>query len=138
MIVYSDILTGDQVLSDTRKQVTLKHNGEDIPGVFTVQSKLVVKGPVSVNIGANASAEGGDEEVSDEAVKVNDLKDAELGFGYEGPQSYTEAEFLTLYKSWCKAMKEKIEAEGRKPKAFMQAAKAFHDFIKSNYSNMEV
>ncbi|KAH9259158.1 hypothetical protein BASA81_002778 [Batrachochytrium salamandrivorans] len=94
--------------------------------------------PVDVNTGGNASAEEADEGTDDAAVKVCDLKDAELGFGYEGPQSYSGAEFGTLFKSWCKAVKEKIEASGQKPKDFMQAAKAFLPALKEHYSNMEV
>src|SRR4051812_4133751 len=110
MIVYSDLVTGDQVLSDSRPQKPLSFNGEVIPGIFTVQSKMVTKGPVQVNTGANASTEGGEDEgADDQAVKVCDLKDGELGFGYEGPQSLTEGEFTALYKSWCKTVKEKIE-----------------------------
>ena len=138
MIVYSDIITGDQVLSDSHPQKPVSINGEVIPNVFAVQSRMVTKGPVQVNTGANASAEGGDEGADDAAVKVCDLKDAELGFGYEGPQSYTEGEFNGLYKSWCKAVKEKIEAKGNKPKDFMQAAKGFLPFIKANFDNMEM
>ena len=139
VIVYSDILTGDQVLSDSRPQKPLTFNGEVIPGVFTVQAKLVVKGPVQVNTGANASTEAGDEEgADDQAVKVCDLKDPELGFGYEGPGSYSEGEFNALYKSWCKAVKEKIESKGGKPKDFMQAAKGFLPFLKENYGSFEM
>jgi len=142
MIVYEDLVSGDQVLSDSRPQAPLKIKigGVEtvIPNVFTVQSKLVIKGPVEVNTGANASKEEQEEGVEDQALKVVDLKDPEVGFGYEGPQDYSEAEFQTLYKTWCKAVKEKIEAKGGKPKDFMQAAKAFHPAIKENYSSFEV
>jgi hypothetical protein len=138
VIVYEDLLTGDQVLSDSRPQKPLVYNGEAIPNVFTVQAKLVTKGPIQVNTGANASKEEAEEGVEDQAVKVCDLKDSDLGFGYEGPQSYSEAEFNALYRGWCKSVKEKIESKGGKPKDFMQAAKAFLPFIKDNYANMEV
>jgi len=96
-------------------------------------------GGATINIaGANASKEEADEGVEDSDVKVVDLKDPDLGFGYEGPQSYSAEEFGTLYKSWCKAVKEKIESKGGKPKDFMQAAKGFLPFMKANYSNMEI
>ena len=142
MIVYEDIVTGDQVLSDSHPQIPLKINigGQPttIPGMFTVQSKLVVKGPVQVNTGANASKEEQEEELADNAVKVVDIKDPELGFGYEGPGEYDEADFQGLFKKWCKTVKEKIEAKGAKPKDFMQAAKAFHPAIKENFSTFEM
>jgi hypothetical protein len=142
MIVYEDLISGDQMLSDSRpmKPLIIKIDGVDteIPNVFTVQSKMASKGPVSVNTGANASKEESEEGADDQEVKVCDLKDAELGFGYEGPQSYSAAEFGTLFKGWCKAVKEKIETGGGKPKDFVQAAKAFLPAIKDNYSNFEV
>lgn len=142
MIVYEDLISGDQVLSDSSpsKPLIIKIDGVDteIPNVIVVQSRMVTKGPVDVNTGGNASAEEADEGTDDAAVKVCDLKDAELGFGYEGPQSYSGAEFGTLFKGWCKAVKEKIEASGQKPKDFMQAAKAFLPALKEHYSNMEV
>jgi len=139
VIVYSDLITGDQVLSDSHPQKPLVFNGEPIAGVFVVQSRMVTKGPVQVNTGANASTEGGEDEgVDDQAVKVVDLKDPELGFGYEGPQGYSEGEFNALYKSWCRAVKEKIESKNQKPKDFMQAAKAFLPFMKEQFSNFEV
>jgi len=114
------------------------HEGEAIPGVVTVQAKLASKGPVSVNTGANASKEESEEGVEDSEVKVVDLKDPDLGFGYEGPQAMSEGEFNSLYKAWCKAVKEKIESKGGKPKDFMQAAKAFLPFMKANFSSFEI
>jgi hypothetical protein len=142
MIVFEDLISGDQVLSDSRimKPLTLKIEGveTEIPNVVVVQSKMVTKGPVEVNTGGNASKEEAEEAVEDAASKVCDLKDPELGFGYEGPQSYSLAEFQTLYKSWCKAVKEKIESTGGKPKDFMQAAKAFMPAIKEHYSSLEI
>jgi hypothetical protein len=39
---------------------------------------------------------------------------------------------------WCKAVKEKIEEKGGKPKDFMQAAKAFLPFMKDNFKNFEI
>jgi len=139
MIVFTDLISGDQVLSDSHPQKPLTFNDAVVPGVFTVQAHLKVKGPVDVNTGANASTEEQEDGVDDVAVKVVDLKDPELGFGYEGPQTYSEAEFGVLYKGWCKAVKEAIEAEGKKkPKEFMQAAKAFLDFYKANFSSLEI
>ena len=49
MIVYADLISGDQVLSDSRPQKPLTFEGEVIPGVITVQAKLSAKGPVEVN-----------------------------------------------------------------------------------------
>ncbi|KAH9258674.1 hypothetical protein BASA81_003176 [Batrachochytrium salamandrivorans] len=142
MIVYEDIVSGDQVLSDSYAQkplqIPVQGVATAIPNVFAVQSRMVTKGPLEVNTGSNASKEETEEGVDDAAARVCDLKDPELGFGYEGPQSYSMGEFEVLFKGWCKAVKEKIEASGQKPMEFMQAARAMYPAIKENYSNMEV
>ncbi|GFZ21797.1 translationally controlled tumor protein [Actinidia rufa] len=72
MLVYQDMLTGDELLSDSFPYKEI-HNGV----LWEVEGKWVVKGAVDVNIGANPSAEGGgeDEGVDDQAVKVVDIVD---------------------------------------------------------------
>jgi hypothetical protein len=65
MIVYSDLISGDQMLSDSRPQKPLLFEGEAIPNVVTVQAKLMAKGPVEVNTGANASKEEQEEGMPD-------------------------------------------------------------------------
>ncbi len=140
MIVYTDLISGDQVLSDSYAQKPLVIAGEEVPDIFVVQSRLVTKSIGDINTGANKATEttDDDEGVEDKEEKVVDLKDPIMGFGYEGPASMSAADFVTLYKSWCKTVKEKIEAANKKPKAFMQSAKAFMPFIKDEFKNFEV
>nr|ACG38039.1 hypothetical protein [Zea mays] len=67
MLVYQDLLSGDELLSDSFTYKELE-NGV----LWEVEGKWVTQGPVDVDIGANPSAEGGeDESVDDTAVKVN-------------------------------------------------------------------
>ncbi|KAG0555987.1 hypothetical protein KC19_11G018000 [Ceratodon purpureus] len=72
MLVYQDLISGDELLSDSFDYKEL-FNG----ALWEVEGKWVVKGALDVDalIGANASAEGGgeDEGVNDEAVKVVDI-----------------------------------------------------------------
>ncbi|CAM6123151.1 unnamed protein product [Calypogeia fissa] len=72
MLVYQDIFSGDELLSDSF-QYTEIENGI----LWEVEGKWVVQGAVDVDIGANPSAEGGgeDEGVDDTAVKVVDIVD---------------------------------------------------------------
>jgi len=104
----------------------------------TVQSSLIVKSVGDIDIGANASAEGGDEGTDDSVQKVNDIVDKDTGFGYEGPMALTKAEFGTMYKGWCKKVKEAILAAGGKPKPFMTSAQAFLPFLNAEFKNFEV
>ena len=143
MLVYSDLISGDQMLSDSHVTTPLKHNGEEIEGIFIVQSKAVPKDIGEVNIGANASAEGGGEEVDDSVETVNNVIDGLLGFGYNGPNEMKASEFMVLYKAWCGAMKNKIietapEGAEAPAKPFMQSAKAFMPFLKAEFKNLEV
>jgi hypothetical protein len=138
MIVFTDILTGDQVLSDSFKQEPLKFKDAVLEGVVTVQSALINKELGEINIGANASAEEADEGTDDAAKKVNNLVDADTGFGYQGPMSLSAPEFTALFKKWCKDTKEKIVADGGKPKDFVQTATGFVPFMSAEFKNFEL
>ncbi|PWA48048.1 Chain A, Malonyl-coa [Artemisia annua] len=57
MLVYQDLISGDELLSDSFPYT------EILDGIlWEVEGKWVVQGAVDVNIGANPSAEGGDED----------------------------------------------------------------------------
>lgn len=43
MIVYKDILTGDEVISDSYKIAPVIHDGEEVPGLFEVSPALCQK-----------------------------------------------------------------------------------------------
>ncbi|WP_285167028.1 hypothetical protein, partial [Mycobacterium tuberculosis] len=57
MLVYQDLLTGDELLSDSFPYKEIE-NGV----LWEVEGKWVVQGAVDVNIGANPSAEGADDD----------------------------------------------------------------------------
>ncbi|CAK9000916.1 Translationally-controlled tumor protein homolog (TCTP) [Durusdinium trenchii] len=138
MIVYNELSSGDQVLSDSYKQEPLVWNGETLEGIVTVQSELVSKDVGDIDIGANASEEEGDEGTDDASKKVNNIVDGDTGFGYEGPMTLSKAEFGTMYKGWCKKVKDKILEKGEKPKPFMQTAQAFLPFLNAEFKNFEI
>lgn len=138
VVVFIDIVCGDQLLSDSYPQSQLVYNGEDLAGLTFVQSENVEKGAVSVNTGANASAEEAAEDGDDNVEKVNNIVDAEIGFAYEGPMTLKKSEFGVMYKNYCKKMKDAIIARGDKPKPFMESAKAFLEFMNKEFSNFEI
>mmetsp|Transcript_10560 Transcript_10560/g.14912 ORF Transcript_10560/g.14912 Transcript_10560/m.14912 type:complete len:177 (-) Transcript_10560:41-571(-) len=138
MIVYTDLASDDQVLSDSYEMKPLEFKGEVAEGIMTVQSQQVTKGVGSINIGANASAEEADEGTDDGEAKVNNIVDGETGFGYEGPMTLSKAEFGVMYKTWCKKVKDKIVENGDKPKPFMTSAKVFLDFLNAEFKNFEI
>ncbi|CAI5972722.1 unnamed protein product [Closterium sp. NIES-64] len=71
MLVYQDLISGDELLSDSFEAKEIQN------GIFyEVEGKWVVKGGIEVDIGANPSAEGGEEEaVEEQSEKVVDIVD---------------------------------------------------------------
>jgi len=63
MLVYVDLLSGAQICSDSYPTSTIASGA-----IMSVESKKVDQGGENFDIGANASAGGGDEPVEDESV----------------------------------------------------------------------
>ncbi|GLU08382.1 hypothetical protein SLE2022_253000 [Rubroshorea leprosula] len=105
MLVYQDLLTGDELLSDSFPYKEL------FGGVlWEVEGKWVVKGAVDVDIGANPSAEGGgeDEGVDDQAVRVVDIVDT---FRLQEQPPFDKKGFMAYVKKFVKRLTDKLEGE---------------------------
>ncbi|XVF31385.1 hypothetical protein REPUB_Repub16aG0141600 [Reevesia pubescens] len=105
MLVYQDLLTGDELLSDSFPYKEIE-NGI----LWEVEGKWVVQGAVDVDIGANPSAEGGDEDegVDDQAVKVVDIVDT---FRLQEQPAFDKKQFVTFMKRYIKNLTPKLEPE---------------------------
>ena len=104
MLVYQDLLTGDELLSDSFPYKELE-NGM----LWEVDGKWVIQGAVDVDIGANPSAEGGDDEgVDDQAVKVVDIVDT---FRLQEQPPFDKKQFVTFMKRYIKNLTEKLDEE---------------------------
>ncbi|PKA62961.1 Translationally-controlled tumor protein like [Apostasia shenzhenica] len=105
MLVYQDLLTGDELLSDSFPYKEIENCM-----LWEVQGKWVVHGAINVDIGANPSAEGGheDEGVDDQSVKVVDIVDT---FRLQEQPSFNKKEFVTFMKRYIKNLTPKLEHE---------------------------
>ncbi|XP_062182815.1 translationally-controlled tumor protein homolog [Phragmites australis] len=104
MLVYQDLLTGDELLSDSFPYKEIE-NGV----LWEVEGKWVVKGSVDVDIGANPSAEGGEDEgVDDTSVKVVDIVDT---FRLQEQPAFDKKQFVTFMKRYIKNLTAKLDAE---------------------------
>ena len=105
MLVYQDLITGDELLSDSFPYTEIE-NGV----LWQVEGKWVVQGAVDVNIGANPSAEGGDEDesVDDQAVKVVDIVDT---FRLQEQPPFDKKQFVAYIKKYIKLLTPKLEGE---------------------------
>lgn len=129
MLVYQDLLTGDELLSDSFPYKEL-HNGV----LWEVEGKWVVKGAVDVDIGANPSAEGGgeDEGVDDQAVKVVDIVDT---FRLQEQPPFDKKQFVTYMKRYIKLLTAKLDDE--KAEVFKKNVEAATKFLLSKLSDLQ-
>lgn len=106
MIVYTDLLSNDELLSDSFPCKEIE-NGM----LWEVKGKWVMQGALDVDIGANPSAEGGDdndEGVNDQAIRVVDIVDT---FRLQEQPPFDKKQFLTYMKRYIKNLMPKLDAE---------------------------
>ncbi|KAK6209578.1 translationally-controlled tumor protein [Colletotrichum tabaci] len=131
MIIYKDILTGDEIISDS-------YDLKDIDGiVFEADCAMITEGAVSVDTGANASAEEADEGVEDAEVKVNNIVHS---FRYQSTQ-FDKKSFLSYLKGYMKAVKTALQEKGapaEKITAFEKGAQAYvKEKLLPNFKDLE-
>ncbi|XP_051152771.1 translationally-controlled tumor protein homolog [Andrographis paniculata] len=107
MLVYQDLISGDELLSDSFPYKEIE-NGI----LWEVEGKWVVQGAVEVNIGANPSAEGGEEDegVDDQAVKVVDIIDT---FRLQEQPTFDKKAFVAYMRKYIKLLSEKLDGENK-------------------------
>ncbi|CAN6676893.1 unnamed protein product [Malus baccata var. baccata] len=118
MLVYQDLLTGDELLSDLFPYKEI-HNGV----LWEVDGKVTV----DVDIGANPSAEGGgeDEGVDDQAVKVVDIVDT-FRLQVCGATSILQEAVFTWVKRYIKLLTPKLDGKSQEEyKKNIEAATKF-------------
>ena len=147
MLLYKDVISGDEMLSDSYdikvraqrcvpwralpgaregeygasrclKHVAVCARVQEGEIFFEVAGKWVVTGDVEVDIGANASAEEAAEELESSSKKVVDIVDA---FRLQ-ETSWDKKGFMGYIKTFMKTVADKLPAERKE--AFMAAAPA--------------
>ncbi|CAI5460954.1 unnamed protein product, partial [Closterium sp. Yama58-4] len=104
MLVYQDLISGDELLSDSFEAKEI-HNGI----FYEVEGKWVVKGGIEVDIGANPSAEGGEEEaVEEQSEKVVDIVDT---FRLQEQPAFDKKAFAAYLKVYVQKLAGLIPAE---------------------------
>jgi len=128
MLLYQDVLSDDEMFSDAYKFKKV----DDI--VYEVDCKKVTAGGDSFDIGANPSAEEGDEGLEDNAVQVIDV----VHFFRLQPTTFDKKTFLTYLKGYMKAVKGKLqESNPDRVVAFEKGAAAYAKKIISNFKDYE-
>ncbi|KAL0348023.1 UNVERIFIED_CONTAM: Translationally-controlled tumor protein [Sesamum angustifolium] len=129
MLVYQDLISGDELLSDSFPYKEIE-NGI----IWEVAGKWVVKGAVNVDIGANPSAEGGgeDEGVDDQAVKVVDIVDT---FRLQEQPAFDKKQFVAYIKKYIKNLTPKLSPE--KQELFKKNIEGATKFLLSKLKDLQ-
>ncbi|KAL2941076.1 Translationally-controlled tumor protein-like protein [Bienertia sinuspersici] len=128
MLLYQDLITGDELLSDVFRVKELFDGC-----LWEVEGKWVVSDTVAVDIGANPSAEGGEEEgVDDQAVKVVDIVHT---FRLQEQPPYDKKLFVSWVKRYIKNLTAKLEPE--QAEEFKKNVEAATKFLMSKLKDLQ-
>ncbi|KAA1466409.1 translationally controlled tumor-associated [Dentipellis sp. KUC8613] len=129
MLLYSDILTDDEMFSDAFPIKEI----DDI--VYEVDCQLVtVKAGADIDIGANPSEEEQDEALEEGSTQVNNVVHS---FRLQST-SFDKKSFLTYLKGYMKAVKAKLqETNPERVEAFEKGAQAFAKKLVANFKDYE-
>lgn len=128
MIIYKDIVTGDEIISDSYNLV------EKDDAVYEIDCKKVTVGNENFDTGANPSAEEADEGLDDSNKQVIDIVHYfRLNFyGDEasGTRAFgTKKDYMSQLKTYMKKVVAKLKENGadeEKIKAFQTGAQSYY------------
>lgn len=127
MIIYKDIITGDEIISDSYGLTEVDD------AVYEADCAMITEGGVEVNIGANPSAEEADEGVEDGAVKVNNIVHSfrlqQTNFDLKG--------YLAYIKGYMKAVKTKLQENNASPDTIAAFEKGAQEYVKKIIKNFK-
>ncbi|CEI66429.1 hypothetical protein FVEN_g8379 [Fusarium venenatum] len=131
MLIYKDILNGDELISDS-------YDLKEVDGiVYEADCAMIEEGGVNVDIGANASAEEAAEDLDDTVVKVNNIVSS---FRLQST-SFDKKSYLTYLKGYMKRVKAALQeknASEDEVKAFETGASKFvKDKLLPNFKDFE-
>ncbi|TFK75863.1 translationally controlled tumor-associated [Pluteus cervinus] len=126
MLLYSDIISDDEMFSDAFPMKTI----DDI--VFEVDCQLItIKAGANVDIGANPSAEEQEEALEEGAVQVNNVVHS---FRLQST-SFDKTSYFTYLKAYMKAVKARLPES--RVQAFEKGAAVYAKKIIANFKDFE-
>ncbi|KAM3070751.1 hypothetical protein ACMFMF_008199 [Clarireedia jacksonii] len=102
--------------------------------VYEVDCAMITLGAIEVNTGANASAEGGEDEgADDQEQKVNNVVNS---FRYSNT-SFDKKSYLSHLKGYMKAVKEKLKEKNASEEEISNFEKGAQTYAKKIISNFK-
>jgi len=130
MIIFKDIITGDEIISDS-------YDLKEVDGtVYEADGKKIAVGGENIDIGANPSADDGGEDLEDTTTTVLDIAHS---FRLNETQ-FDKKTYLSHLKTYMKKVKEAMKAKGAddaEVKDFETKAQAYAKKIISNFKDYE-
>ncbi|KAG2763461.1 hypothetical protein JG687_00007930 [Phytophthora cactorum] len=131
MLVWQDVFTEDEVMSDSNKVGPCKDmEGNEVSGMFQVESKTVAKGADNVDIGCGDAFGGDDDQVDDSVETVNNVIDDSIGFGYIETGFDTKAELKTYLKSYFRKVMKNLKSSGASDETLAQFKSDAQEIVK--------
>jgi hypothetical protein len=140
MIVYRDIITGDEMLSDAFPLRQVMDDGVPVEGLMYCESKMIAQGGDDVDIGCgNAFGSGGEEDggVDSQVAMVNNVIS---GFQYTETQIGSANDFKAWIKDYMNAVRTKMREAGKDKEqiqAFMAIAPGIAKFFLKKFSEVQ-
>jgi len=130
MIIYKDLITGDEIISDS-------YSLKEVDGVaYEADCKKITVGNDNIDIGANPSAEEGGDDLEDTSQQVIDVVHS---FRLNETQ-FDKKSYLSHLKGYMKAVKEGMKKKGSSEdeiKEFEKGASAFAKKIIAGFKDYE-
>ncbi|SCU81789.1 LAFA_0C07184g1_1 [Lachancea sp. 'fantastica'] len=128
MLIYKDIISGDELLSDA-------YDLQLVDGViYEANCDMVKVGGDNVDIGANPSAEAGDDDVEDGSEVVNNVVHS---FRLQ-QTAFDKKSFLTYIKGYMKEIKNKLqETNPDQVTVFEKGAQAYVKKVIGSFKDWE-
>lgn len=128
MIIFKDVLSGDELLSDA-------YDVKLVDGVvYEADCAMVKVGADNIDIGANASAEDAPEELDDTVETVNNVV---YSFRLQ-PTSFDKKSYLTYLKGYMKAVKSHLsEKHPEQVEEFEKGASSFAKKVLGSFKDWE-
>ncbi|KAG6365093.1 hypothetical protein INS49_006699 [Diaporthe citri] len=118
MLIFKDVITDDEMISDS-------YDLKEVDGiVYEADCAMIEEGGVTVDTGANASAEEAEEGTDDQIVKVNNII---ASFRLQSTQ-FDKKGYLAYLKGYMKAVVAALQEAGKgedEVKAFQTGAQKY-------------
>ncbi|KDO20420.1 hypothetical protein SPRG_14358 [Saprolegnia parasitica CBS 223.65] len=141
MLVWQDIFTEDEVVSDSHKVVDAKDaEGNVVPGMLMVTSKTVTKGGLNIDVGCGDAFGGGDQDVDDSVETVNNIIDESVGFGYTETGFDSKADMKAYLKGYFRKIMKHLKSTGasdEKLDEFKSDAQEIVKYLTSQFSELQ-